>query len=134
MAKVLMPQQKNWTDYLGPAGQVVGGAIGAVIGGPAGALAGAGAGGMGGSLAKFGLDEATGEEKKLQAAAIANNTTVTPAMQRLQQLENDPVLQIRAAQAALPALPESMRQEYQPALEEAQRRALAARKPGGVYV
>ncbi len=107
MAQVNMPQRTNDTNQLLTLG---GGVTGALLGGPSGALMGASAGQTAGGLINSGQIPAQTVESSGQAEAMAR---------RQQQLAQDNLNTLKQAQAALPQLPENVRQQYAPAIIKA---------------
>jgi hypothetical protein len=135
MAKILIPQKQSMSNSLPMAGSVVGGAVGGYFSGgsPQGIMGGAQLGGGIGGMAQ-GMVRSVGLDKAPPEAVQTNQHSASPednAMsRRMQQLEQDPVYNIRQAKSALGSLPPEQQQEYAPALDEAYRRAVKQRQQG----
>lgn len=115
-------------ELLPIAGAVAGGYIGYQAGGGApGALKGAGAGAALGQLGANTLDGDSGPRPQ----QLSSNSEAAAMSRRMQQQSQDNLADFRKAEAALPYLPEDLRQEYGPAIVRArmmeeQRRGLNA--------
>lgn len=119
MAQVIrpQPQQGDLNQLLSVGGAIAGG----VVGGLPGAAAGAGIGQMAGGL----LNPAQGP-----APSAGGGDSEAAAMARRQQQQSqDNLATLKQAEATLPSLPESLRQQYAPAIVQA--RMLEQQRMGG---
>lgn len=118
MAEVIRPnRQENSLNSLLTVG---GGVIGAAYGGGLGAaLTGAGAGQMAGGLLN-------GQKSPQQNIPL--NSQASAMARRQQSMSQDNLATLKQAEATLPQLPESLRQQYAPAIVQA--RMLEQQKRG----
>lgn len=101
----MKPQRKS--DGLNELLTIGGGVLGAAYGGPSGAIAGAGAGQMAGGI----LNPPQQDQQPVEAGSESS------AMQRrLTSQTQDNLGILQKSEAALPSLPESLRQQYAPAI------------------
>lgn len=125
MAQVYMPEKKSNNGIFQLGGAIVGGVLGGYAtespqGAMAGATAGAGLGGLAGQQIS---------PDKPQPQPLASNTG-SAMERRRQQLENDPLMQLKQAEVAVAKAPEPVQTEYGPAIQRArmleeQRRGIA---------
>lgn len=109
MAQVIRPQKK---DDTGEMFQLGGAGIGAVLGGPAGAMTGAGVGGTAaGILAP--------QQPPAQSLGGGGGSEAAAMARKQQQMSEDNLSTLKNAEASLPGLPESLRQQYTPAIVQA---------------
>ncbi len=115
MAQINVPQKRAGSNNaaMGPAIGTIGGAIvGGFLGGPAGAGLGAS---LGGSAGTIGGEVAANSQGGGGSTSIPNNVgqSQLSAMSRRQQAQSqDSLAALTEAEAALPHLPEPLRQEY----------------------
>lgn len=125
MAQVIRPQTKSdLGEVLTLGGAIAGGVLGSA-GGPAGAAGGAALGGGLGGMASNMLEPPKPQESPLQGGGES-----AAMLRRQQQMSQDSLGTLKAAEAQLPNLPESLRQQYAPAIVQArmmeqQKRGLA---------
>jgi hypothetical protein len=118
MAAQLTQIQKSGSNKGSGIGRVLGGIVGAVggalTGGPGGAIAGASGGAnLGGSIGGAIAD------KKASVGPSIQGTDNGSMQRRLQQLQNDDLIKLAEAKAALPELPQDLREQYQAPIDSA---------------
>jgi hypothetical protein len=116
--QVIAPQVKNNSvtrDLLTIGGGVVGGVLGAAAGG-VGAVPGAAAGATVGQMAG-GL--VAPDQEQTQALPQSGAGEAAAMARKQQQMSQDNLATLKQAEAALPQLPEGLRQQYAPAIVQA---------------
>lgn len=117
MADVIQVQKKEdpIKGIIPLAGQIIGG----IYGGPAGAAAG---GALGGAVSKSGQQQ-------------VNTQVSSPVDRRMEQLQQDPLVQLKEGKSALQQTDSATRQNLEPVLDEAIKKAAIQRQQmsPGVY-
>lgn len=117
MAKVFMPQKASMSQAL----PFVGAAVGGIMSGGAGA----GVGFSAGQTAAPAAEAAFGSKTPQAAQMTSDDSAIS---RRMQQIDEDPLSNIRDAKSALSYLPPEQQKEYGPALDEAYKRAMAQQR------